>query len=744
VAIFDSGTNCTTFSATTFNSLIPFTGTISSTNSLICNSSNIGTASINLSGGSGAQSYLWSSPGGIQSTSTASLLSAGIHTVLVSDLNTFCEITQTFLITQPPPFTLNLIPSSTLACAGTSVSIAAGPSGGMPGYNISWINGSAGQINLVTENTAGSFTYSAAGFDANLCPASATITLLFVSYPVLTANNPVICLGVVATLTASGAQAYSWLPGSFTGSIVNVSPTANSSYTLLGNTQGCSSALPVFVTVNPLPQIVITTNSSVCEGSVISLNASGNGAYAWAGPNGFSAAIQNPSFLAPLNASGNYSLTVTDINNCSASTSTNIIVYAKPVISAIGASVCIGEPATLGAFGGGLYNWVGPNNFTSNQASAFIPTVGISSAGAYTLFVTNNNFCTSAAIVQVIGYNFPLPSPSISSSSRVCLNSKITLKGFGGGSYLWTGPANFTSSDRNIEFTASNLNTAGLYPLTVKNQSNCAASSTVLVTIYPLPHATVTSSRDKTCIPLCTDFSLKMSNNIAPIVKKVFMAGTSVLPDSVSAACLQVEGKIPVYAFFTDTNGCVNSSNLELTVLPKPTAGFESSPELPVENIDEVFFTNTSLGENLTSWNWFFIDNNGFRSELKNMAYVFDKPGIYPVSLIATNKWGCRDTIVKPVVIDEDFTLFVPSAFTPNQDGKNELFQPKGYGISTYHLQIFDRWGERIFSSKDFLKGWDGTFKGSACKIDTYIWKIDAVSLRGKIKNISGLVTLIE
>jgi len=222
------------------------------------------------------------------------------------------------------------------------------------------------------------------------------------------------------------------------------------------------------------------------------------------------------------------------------------------------------------------------------------------------------------------------------------------------------------------------------------------------------------------------------------------MAGTSVLPDSVSAACLQVEGKIPVYAFFTDTNGCVNSSNLELTVLPKPTAGFESSPELPVENIDEVFFTNTSLGENLTSWNWFFIDNNGFRSELKNMAYVFDKPGIYPVSLIATNKWGCRDTIVKPVVIDEDFTLFVPSAFTPNQDGKNELFQPKGYGISTYHLQIFDRWGERIFSSKDFLKGWDGTFKGSACKIDTYIWKIDAVSLRGKIKNISGLVTLIE
>ena len=59
--------------------------------------------------------------------------------------------------------------------------------------------------------------------------------------------------------------------------------------------------------------------------------------------------------------------------------------------------------------------------------------------------------------------------------------------------------------------------------------------------------------------------------------------------------------------------------------------------------------------------------------------------------MVVQNKWGCKDTIVKPIIIGEDFSIFVPNAFTPNNDGINDTFQPKGHGIVTYDMMVFDR-----------------------------------------------------
>jgi gliding motility-associated-like protein len=93
-------------------------------------------------------------------------------------------------------------------------------------------------------------------------------------------------------------------------------------------------------------------------------------------------------------------------------------------------------------------------------------------------------------------------------------------------------------------------------------------------------------------------------------------------------------------------------------------------------------------------------------------------------------------------LVEENFSLFVPNAFSPNADGKNDIFMPKGVGILSYHLEVFDRWGEKIFVSDDLFNGWDGTFKGNLCKNEVFIWKIVVTGERGKIKNLSGHVTL--
>jgi gliding motility-associated-like protein len=95
----------------------------------------------------------------------------------------------------------------------------------------------------------------------------------------------------------------------------------------------------------------------------------------------------------------------------------------------------------------------------------------------------------------------------------------------------------------------------------------------------------------------------------------------------------------------------------------------------------------------------------------------------------------------------EDFTMYIPNAFTPNDDGINDVFQPKGMGWkpNQYEFLIYDRWGNLIFKTNDYTKGWDGTYKGAHAPTDVYVYKIKAVSSAyGSRKEFAGHVTLIR
>jgi gliding motility-associated-like protein len=113
-------------------------------------------------------------------------------------------------------------------------------------------------------------------------------------------------------------------------------------------------------------------------------------------------------------------------------------------------------------------------------------------------------------------------------------------------------------------------------------------------------------------------------------------------------------------------------------------------------------------------------------------------------SVLVTNKYGCQsgDTIV--VVNDHCYpTLFVPNSFTPNGDGENDFFRANGEYITSFKMEIFNRWGERIFRSDDIAKGWDGRFKGEKAQMDVYLWMIEYTGYRTH-KLISGNVTLLR
>ena len=88
------------------------------------------------------------------------------------------------------------------------------------------------------------------------------------------------------------------------------------------------------------------------------------------------------------------------------------------------------------------------------------------------------------------------------------------------------------------------------------------------------------------------------------------------------------------------------------------------------------------------------MNNNGYTSTQTNPSYMFEQSGNYPIALVVHNKYGCSDTIVKMITVVEEQNLYVPNSFTPNGDGINDIFLPKGKGLTKYNLMIFDRWGQ--------------------------------------------------
>lgn len=122
----------------------------------------------------------------------------------------------------------------------------------------------------------------------------------------------------------------------------------------------------------------------------------------------------------------------------------------------------------------------------------------------------------------------------------------------------------------------------------------------------------------------------------------------------------------------------------------------------------------------------------------------------YPVELITYNDYGCIDTAYHLVCINGDFVVYIPNAFTPDGDGINEVFLPRGFGISNnnYEFEIFDRWGLLIFKSIDPQKGWDGRtsnlmLKGNS-QIDTYVFKLHCEDNLRKGHDFTGQVTLYK
>jgi gliding motility-associated-like protein len=105
------------------------------------------------------------------------------------------------------------------------------------------------------------------------------------------------------------------------------------------------------------------------------------------------------------------------------------------------------------------------------------------------------------------------------------------------------------------------------------------------------------------------------------------------------------------------------------------------------------------------------------------------------------------DTTIRKVIVKPSHTFYIPTAFTPNEDGLNETFRPQGYEIDNFTMSIFNRWGELVYSTDDITKGWDGTYNNELCVPGVYTWRIqyESKAMKSEGRQVKeGVVTLLR
>jgi gliding motility-associated-like protein len=206
------------------------------------------------------------------------------------------------------------------------------------------------------------------------------------------------------------------------------------------------------------------------------------------------------------------------------------------------------------------------------------------------------------------------------------------------------------------------------------------------------------------------------------------------------------------------TNACA-------IVYPNPIASFSIQPisaqvTIGIDAVTTYYnssITSILAPESISTYSWNFGDGSPDITT-KNASHIYQQPGQFAVTLIVASNHGCKDTFeyYSRITVIEQFNLQVPNAFTPNPNGSsgdgiydpashdNDIFHPNISGLQTYELDIFDRWGELIFVSKDIRVGWDGYYKGKLCEQSIYVWKIIGTTIDGKNINKAGDLTLLR
>ena len=384
---------------------------------------------------------------------------------------------------------------------------------------------------------------------------------------------------------------------------------------------------------------------------------------------------------------------------------------------------------------GSKWYWnFGDPTVSNDTSTAMAPTWTYSNSGSYTVILIANPGFTCADTAYTTFLIYPLLKPTFVPGQPQCLPGNHFNFSAGGayqgnGTFSWNfgkdaTPA--TSGQQNVSNVV--FSKPGVHPITLTVVENgCTVSYVDNVVVLDVPVLKYGPPPIAGCIPFTVHFSDSTFKD--PSVTKVvwdFGDGTFSTLSSPTHTYTQ-PGVYSVNLAVYTNNFCVGNlsftvSNM-ITASPSPKAEMLASSTLISVANNAVIFTDLSEGSS-NCWIYF---GDGDSTNSCNAMHSYPAEGTYTATMVAVNQYGCKNSY--KVIIESDANFWIPNTFTPNFDGKNEVFLPVVERVDYFHLSIFDRWGNHIFESNDPTQGWDGTYKGRRCKEDIYVWKVEYTNL---------------
>lgn len=695
---------------------------------------------------SGTATFNWSGPNGFTSTqqnptiTAATTAASGTYSVTITDNG--CSSTNTVTAT------INPVPSTTAGsnspiCEGQDLLLTATNTTGTSTFSWSGPNGftSAQQNPSIAAATAAANGTYTVTISENGCSSTATVTATInpiadatinSAGPFCTSDAPVTLSAATTGGTWSGTGITDPVAGTFDPTVAG-NNTVTITYTISGT---CGDQDTIHILVSDQLDATITPVGPFCASNPDVTLAAVDGGGTWSGTG-----ITNPAtgvFSPSTAGAGTFTITYTIGGSCGDTQTTTIQVFADAdaTINPAG-PFCLTDPAInlSGTQSGGTWSGTG---ITSAANGTFDPaTAGI---GTHTITYAINGVCGDSQTLDILVID--TANTTINTVGPFCVNAgTITLTAaMSGGTWSGTGITNATTGTFDPAVAGP-----GTHTITYTIGGNCGNSSTTTIVVNPLPTVTFTVDNPNGCTPVSATLT-----NTTPTTASAswIINGNNVSNNTTSyTGIYSIPGCYDVELTITDNTGCVNSAtvNSMICVAGIPVADFSFSPTDATILNPVVNFTNQSSGA--TNYIWNFGDSTTSTSVNPSHAFPDNQPSNYQVCLTAINSNGCLDSTCQLITIYDEFLVYVPNAFTPDHDGKNEIFTPVVAGIdaNAYEFYIFDRWGELIFSSQSPNTGWDGTYRGTPVKQDVYVWKLKVKrESDGKKFDYYGHVTLIK
>ncbi len=556
--------------------------------------------------------------------------------------------TRTFTYVINPYPTLSTSSNQTLTCFNNTLTLTG--SSTTSGTTYSWNpGGSSPTASATAVSNPGNYTVTAS---VGSCRTSSVIAvssaIITPTVTISASNNGTLCSGNgTVTLTASGADSYTWSPGGSTSNSISVSPSATTSYSVTGmlSATGCTNQAVSAVVVSPTPTISVNTlasaSPSICIGSSVGLNASGASSYTWSPATGLSSSSGQTVSAGP-SSTQTYVVVGTSTAGCvsSASSSGTFVVTVNPlptvgISSSNSGTACAGSSITLTGTGANTYTW------NPGGAGTTI-TVTPNATTSYTVSGTSAAGCTG----QAVGMVTVSPTPTISvntiaaASSTICVGASVGLSASGASSYTWSPATGLSSSSG--QTVSANPSTTQTYVVVGTSTAGCvstaASSATFVVRVNPLPVPVIAGSSTLTCA------SPSITYSVSPAAGHTYTwtgSGVSGNPNA-STVSINQAGTLSVSITNTAT-GCSGNTSISITqntIAPTVTVNPGSFTTTCASSTVQLTATASTAG---VTYSW-TPPASGFVSNTSVQNPVASGSGVFTVQ-VTNPQNGCTSAI---------------------------------------------------------------------------------------------------